>query len=256
MKITILATAAVLTTMSIFAPTQAENLSHISQLLSSKKCIECDLSGSGLVMANLSGAQLSRADLRHANLSRANLSGADLSGADLSGASLAGANLTGANLMGASLNGTDLRNAYLVNANLVGVALETAHIQGAIGMPNYAGTPEQFYTWAVQEAEKGNFTAAIKHYNRALNLDPNFAPAYLGRGLVQYRIGKETAAMADAVLAAKLFEEQENLSGYQASHNFIQGIELVRNASETDGGASNMQRFLGGVGSLLLRLLL
>ncbi|MGK7873022.1 MAG: pentapeptide repeat-containing protein [Xenococcaceae cyanobacterium] len=257
MKPTILATAAVLTTISLSAPAQAENLQHISQLLSTKKCPLCDLSNAGLVMANLSRAQLRGADLSHANLSRANLTGADLSGADLSGASLHGANLSGANLTGANLNGTDLGNAYLVNANLTGVSLETAYVQGAIGIPNNAGTPELFYGWGVVEAKKGNYTAAIEHYTKAMSIDPKFAPAYLGRGFAYYRLGKEAEANQDAQIAAKLFEEQENTSGYQTSQNFIQAMELARNASnnQEDGGSGSFNNIFRGVAALLLQFI-
>ncbi len=255
MKPTILATATVLSAISLSVPVQAENLQHISQLLNTKQCPQCDLSGTGLVMANLVGAKLSGANLSQANLSRANLSGADLSGANLSGASLNGTNLSGANLSGANLAGTDLRDAYLVNANLTGVSLDTAYVQGAIGIPYYAGTPEQFHRWGLAEVKQGNYNAAIEHYNRALSINPNFAPAYLGRGIAFYRLGKEAEATQDAQTAANLFETQENTIGYQASQEFIQAMELDRNNSN-DQGSSRFDNVIRGVGSLLLQFLL
>ena len=51
---------------------------HVQQLLATKHCPKCDLSG-----VNLSGSNMRAAKLMSANLFGANLSGADLSRADL-----------------------------------------------------------------------------------------------------------------------------------------------------------------------------
>lgn len=246
MKPTLIASFAVLGTLSLSLSSQAENLAHVSQLLSTKQCPQCDLSGTGLVMANLSGANLSRANLIQANLSQANLSGSDLSGANLSGASLNGANLSGANLSGASLHGADLRGAYLINANLTGVKLDTAYVQGAIGIPHSVGTPELFYSWGMIETRQGNFSAAIENYNKALTTDPDFAPAYLARGIAYYRLGNEPQAIKDAQTADQLFVLQQNTNGSQASQNFIQGIELARQAEE-----ESKEQKGGGLGGII-----
>ncbi|MGL5878662.1 MAG: pentapeptide repeat-containing protein, partial [Xenococcaceae cyanobacterium] len=165
-KKTVIAATVILTAIAQI-PAMAENLTQLNELLSTKECTQCDLSGTGLVMANLAGAKLSGANLSQANLSQANLNNADLSNADLSGASLYGANLTGANLKGAKLEGTDLRSAYLNNANLDNISLENAKIQGTKGIGKYAGTPQQFYGWGVSEAEQGHYQVAIEHYTRA-----------------------------------------------------------------------------------------
>ncbi|MGV2826451.1 pentapeptide repeat-containing protein [Myxosarcina sp. GI1(2024)] len=260
MKLSIRTAIAALFTAALSLPTQAENLSHLNQLLSTKECPQCDLSSSGLVMANLAGAQLQGANLVRANLSQANLIGADLSGANLTGASLNGANLTGANLTGANLVGTDLRHAYLTQTNLTGVDLNTAYLDSAKGLAATAATPEQFHRWGVREAELGNYEAAIAHYQKAITLDPEFAPAYLGLGLIQYQFDNETAARENAKIAAKLFEAQEHELGYRTVQNFQRKMDFIRqaeqNASERERGATNFGKFVGGVGSLLLRLLL
>ena len=107
MKLTTIATT-ILLIAGFTTTATAENYSHTRQLLSTKSCEKCDLSGVGLVMNELVGAKLSQANLIGANLSRTNLMGADLRGANLSGASLYGANLSGADLRGANLNGADL----------------------------------------------------------------------------------------------------------------------------------------------------
>lgn len=263
---TILTTAALLTTIGlstmseVVAPhrANAENLQHIRQLLSTKQCQQCQLHDAGLVMADLTGANLSGADLTRANLSQANLTGADLTGANLTGASLYGANLAGANLSGANLSSTDLRTAFLAGAKLFGVSLSNAYVQGAIGIPDYAGTPEDFYAWGVVEAQRGNYEAAIGRFNQVLTIKPDFAPALLARGIAFYKLGNEAAATYDAQQADTLFISQGNAGGSQTAQNFIAGMETARKlaARGTSGGGGNFGQFLGSVGSLLLRFLL
>jgi uncharacterized protein YjbI with pentapeptide repeats len=239
MKLGLISSLVLVSSLSVALIARAENLEQLNQLLSTKQCSQCELTDAGLVMANLSGANLSGANLVGANLSNANLKGANLSGANLSGASLNGANLIGANLSGAILLSTDLRNAYLNNADLTGVSLDNAHVQGAIGLGNYGGTAVQFQAWGLKEAERGNYNSAIDYYDRALTVDPNYAPAYLARGLTYYRLGNESAAIQNAQIASKLYQEQNDQSGYQTSQRFLTDIEIARkiNNQEPEGGA-------------------
>lgn len=247
-----------LTVISLSIPrgVLGENLSHLSQLLSTKQCPNCDLSGSGLVMSNLAGADLKGADLSNANLSQANLTNADLSGANLRGASLYGANLTNANLSGANLQGTDLREAYLYNSNLAQTDLATAYVEGAVGMPTYAATVEQFQAWALAESQQGNYQKAIDNFNRALSLNPNYPSAYLGRSLAYYYLGKESEANQDALIAAQLYQQQENTKGYETAMQFIQGMEEARASTQLQDPGPDMMGLVQGIAGLALRFLI
>lgn len=239
-------------------PARAENIEQLRQFLATKQCQQCDLSGSGLVLANLAGADLRGANLSGANLSQANLSGANLAGANLSGASFNGANLTAANLRGASVNGTDFRNVYFVNADLTGVSLDKAYVQGAVGIPDSAGNPEMFYGWGLMENKQGNFNAALQYYNKALDLNPKYAEAYLARSMVQYHFGNSAQATQDAKTASELFQEQQNPAGYQAAENFIAGMEAIakRKTDAPSGSTAGIERVLQTVGGLLLQFFL
>lgn len=256
LKTTAISLTTLLTTLGLSWSLQAENLTHLNQLLSTKQCQLCDLSGAGLVMADLSGASLIGANLAGANLSQANLTGADLRGANLSGASLYGANLTGANLSSAMLNGTDLRDAYLMNANLTGTDLEQAYLQGARGVSHSSGTPELFYGWGLIETKEGNYQEAIEHHNKALILDPEYAPAYLARGYALLRLGNEQGAILNAKMASQLYEKQENLQGKETADNFAKNIETVIEARKKDRGNPQLDSIVRGVASLMLQFLL
>ncbi|MCL1468115.1 pentapeptide repeat-containing protein [Argonema galeatum] len=253
MKPKLLASATLLTTFSLVNPADAANPEHIRQLLSTKQCQKCDLSNAGLVMGNLANANLSGADLSRANLSRANLTGADLSGANLTGASLFGANLSGANLTGANLNAVDMRDTVLAQANLVGASLTNANFLGAIGMPSYTGTAEDFYRWAMAEAERDNYSRAMELFSQALNIKPDYPEVYLGRGMVRYQQGDRTAALADTQHAAQLFTAQGNLEGYKLAQDVTKGIETAGKPRRS-GGGSNFLNLLSGIATLGLQL--
>lgn len=253
MKPTLVVTT-VLTAFCLVLPARAGNLEHTKQLLATKQCQGCDLSGEGLVLAELSGANLRGANLSGANLSRANLSGADLSGANLSGASLYGANLSDAKLEQTDLTGTDLRDAYLANTDLKTANLNGTNLQGAIAIPDRVAKPEDFYRWGLAQGQKGDPKGAIEYFDRALDLDTNYAPAVMARGIARYQLFDRPGAMQDAQRAKWLFLRQRNNEGYNTAQAFVK--ELQAPPTELPKSKPNFFNFLGGVTSVLLRFLL
>ncbi len=252
MKTPIVATTVLLTTICLAAPASLANSEHTSQLLATRQCLGCDLSGEGLVLANLSGATLNGANLSGANLSRANLSGADLSGANLKGASLYGANLSGAKLSGADLSVADLRDTYLGNANFTGANVSGADFQGAVGIPSQVGKPEDFYRWGVAEAQKGDPNGAIEHFNQALSINPKFAAAYMARSIARYQLLDRPAALQDAKFAEKLFLAQRDTGGLQIAQAFITELQTPPSTIKTKPGFMGL---VGAIGAIMLQLL-
>jgi uncharacterized protein YjbI with pentapeptide repeats len=254
MKLTTIATTVLSLLTSFTAIAQAADSSQLQQLLSTKKCAECDLTGAGLVMNDLTGAKLERANLVGANLSQANLTGADLRGANLAGASLNGANLMGADLRGANLTGTDLRSAYLVNANLQGLDIRNAYLQGAIGIPTTLGTAEDFYKWGYASWEKNDFAGAIENYDRALSLKPLFPGAYLARAMAKFRSQDDRGAVKDAMVAERIFFSQADREGTQVAQALIAKIKLAGQPTQTNNvGNGNVVDLLTGLSSMLLK---
>jgi uncharacterized protein YjbI with pentapeptide repeats len=249
---TFLSVVAVLS-LSWVTPAQAENFADVSKLLSTRECPKCDLSNAGLVHANLAGVNLREANLLRANLSRAVLTGADLRGADLRGASLFGVDLTQADLTGAKLAGADLREANLAGANLTGTDIATANLKDALGVGNYAGKLENLYQWAIEEGQSKNYPAAIAYFNEALQIQPDFAPAYLGRAAARAEMGDYTGGMQDAQQASALYSTQGNAQGYQAAEVMTQQIKAYKERAEK--GPKSGGNFVNMLGGLLLRVL-
>lgn len=250
-----IATALILATLPVSTSAKAENLPAIRQLLSSKQCTQCDLQHSSLILADLQGADLRGADLRFANLSRANLTGADLSGANLTGASLNGVNLAGAILVGTNFTSADLRNAYLTGATFSQTRLDGAYIQGTVGLPYLQESVESLYVRGMREASRNNYTGAIQYYDRALEVNPQFALAYLGRGFMFYRLTDEQGAMRDVQIAAQLFEQQGNEQGMQAVEDFVSYVKKRNNPASGSGLGIDLLNILGGVTSSILPFL-
>ncbi|GCL36225.1 pentapeptide repeat-containing protein [Sphaerospermopsis reniformis] len=50
-------------------------------------------------------------------------------------------------------------------------------------LPAQIAKPEDFYTWGVAAAEKGNLKQAIDYFSQAIALKPDYAGAYLSRGV-------------------------------------------------------------------------
>lgn len=234
----------------------AGDFEDLSQLLSTKKCPLCDLRGAGLVMVNLTRADLTGADLSGANLSGADLTGANLSGANLTGASLNGANLSGANLNGAITQDTDFRQAYFGRASFINTNLEAAYMQGVKGLSNEAGTPQLFYGWGLLETNQGNYKSALNHYDKALEIDPEFAPGYLGRGLALLKIGNEASAKQNVEYAQLLFEENEDEVGMKTSERFLEDLANMQEARRKGAGTPQLDAIVRGVASIAFQYLL
>lgn len=59
-----------------------------------------------------------------------------------------------------------------------------------------------------------DYQNAVFHSNRALELNPGLAQAYLVRGQAEAELGDRDAAIADIQQAAALYREQNNTTGY------------------------------------------
>jgi hypothetical protein len=248
------AIATVLTAFGIHLPARAENLEHTRQVLSTRQCQQCDLSGAGLVFANLVGADLSKTNFDGANLSRANLRGANLAGASLRGAALYGADLSGANLQGADLSSADLRGAYLGGAILTDTVLTNAQLQGAIGLSPTVGKADDFYRWGVDEGNKRNFSNAINNFDQAILRQPDHAEAHLGRAVARLQLGDREGAIPDLERASTLFGEQGKVDNQKMSSELL--TEVKKPPQARKGGGSNFGQALVSILGTVLQFFL
>ena len=69
--------------------------------------------------------------------------------------------------------------------------------------PDYA---EAYNNRGVAKAELGQYTAAIKDYDKAIQLKPDYAEAYLNRGSSKALLNQTWAAKQDLQTALRLAE--------------------------------------------------
>ena len=63
---------------------------------------------------------------------------------------------------------------------------------------------ELAYSDGFDSAEQGLYAEAISHYDKAIQLDPDYADAYNNRGIAYRELGHHTLANADEATACAL----------------------------------------------------
>ena len=70
--------------------------------------------------------------------------------------------------------------------------------------PETTRSTKDFYDLAISEYKKGEYDEAIDFYNKAIELDPNNADYYYGRGLARFKSRDNTGAIQDSDKAIEL----------------------------------------------------
>jgi tetratricopeptide (TPR) repeat protein len=70
-------------------------------------------------------------------------------------------------------------------------------------------------------AMAGNPAQSIRDFNRAIRCNRNFADAYYNRAIGRHDLGDRSGAKVDFNQAAKLFQQQKDLGGYQQAREWI-----------------------------------
>ncbi len=70
-------------------------------------------------------------------------------------------------------------------------------------------------------AMAGNPAQSIRDFNRAIRCNRNFADAYYNRAIGRHDLGDRSGAKVDFHQAAKLFQQQQDVGGYQQAREWI-----------------------------------
>ncbi|MCY7282766.1 MAG: tetratricopeptide repeat protein, partial [Cyanobacteria bacterium CAN_BIN43] len=86
---------------------------------------------------------------------------------------------------------------------------------------------------------QGNYTQSIAYFNHALNLKPDYADAYIGRGSAYYNQGNYTQAIADYNQALKLKPDDagayyNKACAYSLKKEVKEAIENLKRAIQLD----------------------
>jgi tetratricopeptide (TPR) repeat protein len=74
-------------------------------------------------------------------------------------------------------------------------------------------------------AMAGNLSASIRDFNLSIRYDRNFADAYYNRAISRHGLGDRRGARSDLSRAAKLFQQQQDIGGYQQAREWIDKLK-------------------------------
>lgn len=89
-------------------------------------------------------------------------------------------------------------------------------------------TAEDYFTRAKQKEQKNDLVGALLDYDRAIEIDAEYANAYFNRGMIQKNSSSEkdrTKAILSLRIAAKLYKQQGKLEIYQSLSETLQKLE-------------------------------
>ncbi|ROL56058.1 tetratricopeptide repeat protein [Bacteroidetes/Chlorobi group bacterium Naka2016] len=69
---------------------------------------------------------------------------------------------------------------------------------------SFAQTAEEYFLRGNAKVEKGDFRAAIEDYTKAIQINPNYAWAYINRGIAKFNLWDKFGACSDWSKAGEL----------------------------------------------------
>jgi tetratricopeptide (TPR) repeat protein len=85
-------------------------------------------------------------------------------------------------------------------------------------------TPSHHVNNGNQFMDSGKFDAAREEFNRAIELDPNYVPAYVGLGLVTGHDGNPEKGMEIMAKARELARDEEQRKNVEAGFEILRGM--------------------------------
>ncbi|WP_309742164.1 tetratricopeptide repeat protein [Chamaesiphon sp. OTE_20_metabat_361] len=70
-------------------------------------------------------------------------------------------------------------------------------------------------------AMAGNLSASVRDFNQSIRCDRDFADAYYNRAISRHGLGDRRGARADLTKAARLFQQQQDVGGYEQATEWI-----------------------------------
>jgi tetratricopeptide (TPR) repeat protein len=82
-----------------------------------------------------------------------------------------------------------------------------------------------FFTQGIDKSRAGDYEAAIRDFDQALQRDPNHADIYGHRCVARYKLGDQQGAIADCQQAALLYLSQGKAKEHQYSLRMLKKLQ-------------------------------
>ena len=83
---------------------------------------------------------------------------------------------------------------------------------------------KELFMQGVNKSRKGDFKAALKDFDQALQIDPNNADAYGNRCVARYKLGDKQGAIEDCQKAAVFYQVQKKTKDYQYALKILEKL--------------------------------
>ena len=192
------------------------NQKDLETLLTTNKCISCDLSNANLAYANLNGSDLSGSRLSKATLINSILINSNMSNTDLSDANLYGSDLQGVDFTGSKLHGVNFNKANLHGSNISRDQLIKSKWHQAKGL-NIRILEDRDLMELVEKYIKNNELQEAKRLvSFMLNRSSKSPNLLVLRATIQLKFGEYPAAINDLNIAKEQFEQNGDTESVNA----------------------------------------
>jgi tetratricopeptide (TPR) repeat protein len=84
---------------------------------------------------------------------------------------------------------------------------------------------QELYQQGIDRGRRGLYKEAIADYNQAINLNPDFAEAYISRAIVRYLKESEQGGVEDLQKALNIYKDRGDTQRYNIVLDILQHIQ-------------------------------
>jgi tetratricopeptide (TPR) repeat protein len=84
---------------------------------------------------------------------------------------------------------------------------------------------QELYQQGIDRGRRGLYKEAIANYNQAINLNPDFAEAYISRAIVRYLKESEQGGVEDLQKALNIYKDRGDTQRYNIVLDILQHIQ-------------------------------
>ncbi|TRV42832.1 MAG: hypothetical protein EWV53_20625 [Microcystis panniformis Mp_MB_F_20051200_S9] len=137
--------------------------------------------------------------------------------------------------LGAAIYGVEIESNQVSKSTVQKtISEQKSKVQDSIKSPNNLETSANlYYSQGLARSDEKAYYRAIKEFNQALQIKPDYAKVYYARALVRQSLEDMQGSLEDLQQAAKLFLNQNYLSEYQKTLEKIQEVNKLSSSQST-----------------------
>jgi tetratricopeptide (TPR) repeat protein len=123
---------------------------------------------------------------------------------------------------------TEMVQTFSSNLSQATQYLQEQHDNLQLETAIIANKPEAYCQRALNSIQAQQWESALADYTKAIEIAPDYAPAYRDRGLAKAELGDKKAAMADLRKATQLFFDSGDIPSYDNTRELSKNLHELR----------------------------